>query len=222
MAASSPHFSTGDPVGQGPQLFAAATEHDRTARPASLHRAAGSHGSQPRSGGRRGRHRPDAGVVIEVRPDRLVVSPRRWDGESPHATHNRSWSTKWSTNWCHAMPVVSRSTPAMPRPRLQNLQVTNTAGDYGSRGYRFESCRARPIPPAQRLAFCPLWSFERSWSTRPAAVRLCMSGTRWRGVLTPVIHKRSSVGYGSCSLVAAGVLVGGSPGLGSAGRQSGR
>jgi hypothetical protein len=36
-----------------------------------------------------------------------------------------------------------------------------------------------PICPGQRLTSCPPWPLGRSWSTRPAAVTLGMSGTRW-------------------------------------------
>jgi hypothetical protein len=71
-------------------------------------------------------------VVIEVRPEASSSHHRDGSSESPQATLSRSWSTKWSTNWSRPMPVMSTSTPGMPEPRPQNLQITRKAGHYGS------------------------------------------------------------------------------------------
>jgi hypothetical protein len=91
-----------------------------------------------------------ADVVIDVRPDSLSV--RRRAGSS------QSTSDSWPIlvhQVVHELvpPAANRDQEHAWHASRQigNLQVTSTAGDYESRGCRFESCRARPIFAGHRL-----------------------------------------------------------------------
>src|SRR4051812_23788868 len=69
---------------------------------------------------------------------------------------DRSWSTKWSTNWCWAVPEMDVGPPADPDLR------TRTYRSRGGQGYQ---------------------ASRRSWSTNQLVVALAMGGMaahRWR------------------------------------------
>jgi hypothetical protein len=66
-----------------------------------------------------------------------------------------------------------------------NLQVASVAGDYGSRGCRFESCRARVYFRSSghpfRLEQDRYLASRRSWSTYQLVVTLAMCGMAAHG-----------------------------------------
>jgi hypothetical protein len=131
----------------------------------------------------------------------LASSCRHRDGsrESPHATVGRSWSTKWSTNWCRPTPVISKTTHAMPESRRQtrrspgrmattDQEVAGSSPAERALSWqvtalsRLQRLRAVDLRPRNRAAATPmrtfaaekagdLWSRDRS---RTCAVR-CQS-----------------------------------------------
>ena len=94
--------------------------------------------------------------------------------ESPVAAASapgRSWSTKWSTNWCRLMPVMSASTPGMPS------RDDKPAGHKHGRPLRIKRLQVRVLPSARLV--------ETEHRGQPSRSGPCvMSGPAVRLVLT--------------------------------------